>query len=79
MKISELETENKTLRRLLWMRHGCPFPALYGDDGEMQCGVCMIDFKNQSAKTMEETFSRIGMEKYAQQIKEAKEKQKEAP
>ena len=77
--MSDPETENKILRKLLWIRHGCPFSALYGDDGEMQCHICMIDFKNQSAKTMEETFSRIGMEKYAQQIKEAKEKAEGKP
>ena len=33
------------LRRELWMNHGCPFAALYGDDGEMQCGQCLVDFK----------------------------------
>ena len=33
------------LRRLLWLRHGCPFGALYGDDGEMQCSECLVDFK----------------------------------
>lgn len=75
--IKQPETENKILRRLLWIRHGCPFAALYGDDGEMQCGNCRIDFKNQPAKTIEETFRRMGMEKYTQQMKEAKEKGEE--
>lgn len=31
------------LRRVLWLRHGCS--GLYGDDGEMQCGACSLDFK----------------------------------
>lgn len=74
-KDCRLEAENKILRKLLWMRHGCPFSALYGDDGEMQCGNCRIDFKNQPAKIIEETFRRMGEEKYMQQIKEAKEKE----
>lgn len=26
------------LRKWLWLNHGCPIAALYGDDGEMQCG-----------------------------------------
>lgn len=34
------------LRKLLWLRHGCD--GLYGDDGEMQCGRCLIDFKRMS-------------------------------
>ena len=39
------EQEEMFLRQMLWLSHGCPFPALYGDDGEMQCNSCMIDFK----------------------------------
>lgn len=36
-----------TLRREWWLGHRCPISALYGDDGEMQCGAttCMKDFK----------------------------------
>ena len=59
MKISELITENKALRRLLWIRHGCPFSALYGDDGEMQCGKCVIDFKRTSVELIEKRFIKI--------------------
>lgn len=29
----------------MWINHGCSMDALYGDDGEMQCGNCVIDFK----------------------------------
>lgn len=32
------------LRQIWWASHGCPFAALYGDDGEMQCQH-LIDFK----------------------------------
>ena len=45
-------TENKELRKLLWLRHGCT-NNLYGDDGEMQCNRCMIDFKRDSVETIE--------------------------
>lgn len=31
------------LREALWKGHG--HTGLYGDDGEMQCGTCLIDFK----------------------------------
>lgn len=52
-------SEEQILRMLLWIRHGCPFHALYGDDGEMQCSACGIDFKRDSAKHIEERFIKI--------------------
>lgn len=38
------------IRKVLWLSHGCP--ALYGDDGEMQCGACCIDFKRDPWQTI---------------------------
>jgi hypothetical protein len=35
--------ENMELRKLLWLNHG--HSQLYGDDGEMQCHECGLDFK----------------------------------
>lgn len=29
----------------LWINHGCEIGTLYGDDGEMQCSSCIVDFK----------------------------------
>ncbi len=50
------------LRELLWLNHGCPVHILYGDDGEMQCGRCLIDFKRHDVKFIEERFqNRIRM------------------
>jgi len=49
-----------TLRHLLWLRHGCPSAALYGDDGEMQCSVCLIDFKRLPATAIADRFERLG-------------------
>ena len=54
-------SEEQILRKLLWMRHGCPFHALYGDDGEMQCNVCRIDFKRDPAEIIEQRFMEINM------------------
>lgn len=51
-----LKAENKLLRKLLWERHGCDTISLYGDDGELQCGKCMIDFKRLPAKEIEGTW-----------------------
>jgi len=44
----ETEKENLLLRKMLWLRHGCEIYELYGDDGELQCSKCMIDFKRDS-------------------------------
>jgi hypothetical protein len=46
------------LRRLLWLRHGCKFAALYGDDGEMQCAECGVDFKRMTAEQIDAVFRR---------------------
>ena len=52
-----MNPNEKTLRRLLWLRHGCPITALYGDDGEMSCGACRIDFKSYSAEQIERRWT----------------------
>ena len=39
------ESENRSLRRQLWLRHAGGRHQLYGDDGEMQCSTCIFDFK----------------------------------
>lgn len=46
-----VRAENRTLRELLWSGHG--HTGLYGDDGEMQCATCMIDYKRDSASEIE--------------------------
>jgi len=46
-------------RRMLWLRHGCI--GLYGDDGEMQCGACLLDFKRMNAGTIEARFTELGL------------------
>lgn len=59
------------LRRLLWLRHGCPPEALYGDDGEMQRSVCLTDFKRDAVEAIEARFFRLGMERFAAQQAQA--------
>ena len=48
--------ENIRLRKLLWLRHGCSNHALYGDDGEMQCAKCLLDFKRMSVEEIEKRW-----------------------
>jgi len=55
-RISKLEEERYRLRFLLWLRHGCEITALYGDDGEMSCGKCGIDFKRFTVEQIANTW-----------------------
>lgn len=55
---NQSETQNQ-LRELLWLRHGCPPFVLYGDDGEMQCTKCLIDFKRYSIDQIKERFESL--------------------
>ena len=57
-----LKEENKELRELLWLRHGCSFFQFYGDDGEMQCHHCMIDFKRDPVEKISRVFAKQGTE-----------------
>ena len=62
-----MEQDERILRQLLWLRHGCPIHALYGDDGEMQCGQCLIDFKRNTAEQIEARFSLLAMKRYEEE------------
>jgi hypothetical protein len=42
-----LDAIERILRREWWLNHGHPYPALYGDDGEMQCAACPMDYKRK--------------------------------
>lgn len=50
--------EDMKLRELLWLRHGCSITMLYGDDGEMQCSKCCLDFKTCSPHEIQEAIER---------------------
>ena len=57
MKASHIATKEEItiLRRLLWLYHG--HKALYGNDGEMKCADCVLDYKNDSIETIEKYFN----------------------
>jgi predicted transglutaminase-like cysteine proteinase len=48
--------ENMELRKLLWLNHG--HSQLYGDDGEMQCHECGLDFKRDPVARIAEVFEK---------------------
>ena len=55
---------DRILRRLLWMNHNPDhIPILYGDDGEMQCNACVIDFLRDSPKKIQERIRQIAAER----------------
>lgn len=53
-EVEGLRRDNLTLRRLVWISHGCF--SLYGDDGEMSCGTSehgCCDFKREPVDRIE--------------------------
>lgn len=50
----------RELRKVLWLNHGCDIGALYGDDGEMQCGRCIIDFLRATPEQLVSALQRRG-------------------
>jgi len=67
-KEKEMTPEEMKLREMLWLRHGCEFGTLYGDDGEMQCNKCHIDFKRMEVWVIESIFHDIGVHLLKQHI-----------
>jgi hypothetical protein len=62
--VYDLASEVDLLRKLLWLRHDPNhYAGLYGDDGEMQCGACGIDFKRMSAVEIESRWQQDAMRK----------------
>jgi len=51
------------LRRGLWASHG--HAGIYGDDGEMQCGECGIDYKRDSVESIIAKRTENGLRKLA--------------
>jgi len=66
-EIEALKKENLKLRELLWTSHG--HQGLYGDDGEMQCGMCPLDFKRDPVNRIEAIFAKRALENYIEALK----------
>ena len=64
MRVGEGRSEDELIiRKLLWLNHGCDVNALYGDDGEMCCNSCGLDFRRHDAKTIEHVLRVVEMRK----------------
>ena len=60
----ELTDNERTLRYMLWMAHGTlENHYLYGDDGELNCNSCGIDFKRHTVKSIHDALSDQNMQK----------------
>jgi len=66
--------DNLIFRRLLWLKHGCHMQYLYGDDGEMQCQKCMIDFKRDMPEEIETRLREIESSLISKAVKQMAEK-----
>jgi len=58
---SQLKEENRILRYLIGMSHDGPKHRIYGDDGELQCSACRIDFVRDSAQDIQRKIEEAGM------------------
>ena len=57
-------TPELRLRQMLWLRHGCDHAFLYGDDGEMQCHNCGLDFRRHSEDRICDTINFVALYKF---------------
>jgi len=66
IKLAEAERAQQALERELreiwWMGHGC-VAALYGDDGEMQCGKHLTDFKRMPLDELRDSVRKMQRER----------------
>jgi len=65
-----LSKDERILRELLWIRHGCSVGQLYGDDGECQCGKCMIDFLRDSPADIQKKFEAAARKEFDETFKD---------
>lgn len=63
-----MNNDEHKLRELLWLRHGCSTASLYGDDGEMQCGHCLLDFKRMSPVEIQERFQQMALQRFVIEV-----------
>ena len=59
--------EENALRKMLFRQHshGGSSACLYGDDGEMSCGVCFCDFVRDSVEELKQKTYDFNMREYA--------------
>lgn len=67
-QLASLVNEMDQAREMIWATHSCTRDSsacLYGDDGELQCGVCRIDFKRESISEIRRKIEYRHLQQYA--------------
>ena len=67
-EIAQLRSDNRKLRYLLARQHDSAKHMLYGDDGELQCSVCWIDFRRDPVVDIERKLYEAGMRELQRMI-----------
>ena len=66
-QVEHLCDENRRLRALVWSTHICTRThssmCLYGDDGEMQCSICLLDFRRTPIDEIEMRLQLLALER----------------
>ncbi len=60
-EIMALQADNRKLRYLLARQHDSATHRIYGDDGELQCSACWIDFRLDTVADIERKLYEAGM------------------
>ena len=60
-EIAQLRSDNRKLRYLLARQHDSATHRIYGDDGELQCSACWIDFRLDTVADIERKIYEAGM------------------
>lgn len=60
-ELASLRADNVRLRYLLARQHDGTKHMIYGDDGELQCGTCFIDFRRDAVPDIEKKLHAAGM------------------
>jgi len=72
MRMQSALDDNRKLRRMLAIQHDGPKHMIYGDDGELQCGACMIDFRRDSVSDIERKLHDAGMRELQRLVESGK-------
>lgn len=65
------DSNEMTLRSMLWGHHGIVTGHyLYGDDGELNCNECGIDFKRHTVASIQDAICEQNLKRYADQQKD---------
>ena len=70
----EMSNDEYALRQMIWMSHGeVGKHFLYGDDGELNCNTCFLDFKRLTVMSIYNALHDQSMKKVIEDYKKMQE------